>query len=155
MSYQVPLPRVGWIPTAVVVVLLTAQFGGGFSPLPAGRAEILTLTNSSSYVPLTAAPANDNFSNAEPLLGVSGVVLGTNVGATKESFETTHANVPASASVWYKWQAPSNGRFVFTTAGSNFNTVLAVYTGANPPLSEKASNDDDPSLCPIASFPTL
>jgi hypothetical protein len=31
--------------------------------------------------------------------------------------------------VWYQWQAPTSASVTFTTAGSNYDTVLAVYTG--------------------------
>ena len=39
------------------------------------------------------------------------------------------------------WQAPRDGRFTFTTFGSNFNTVLAVYSGATFPGINVVFND--------------
>jgi len=76
-------------------------------------------------------PPNDDFVNAQPILGSSGVIEGTNVGATKEVNEPNHAGFEAIASVWYRWQAPSNGTYNFTTFGSEPDTVLAVYTGSS------------------------
>ena len=35
------------------------------------------------------------------------------------------------ASVWYRWTAPTDGPVVLDTCGSDFRTVLAVYTGAS------------------------
>jgi len=98
-------------------------------------------------VTLTEVPANDNFSNALPLLGVSGVVFGSNVAATKEPFEQNIAGTAGSGSVWYQWQAPTTGRYVFTTYGSTVNTLLAVYTGSNVQGTQVAGNDDDGIMC--------
>src|ERR1043166_7288319 len=66
-----------------------------------------------------AGPTNDNFSNAQPILGASGIILGNNVGATKEPLEPNHAGRAGGASVWFKWQAPFNGDFVFMTRETN------------------------------------
>src|SRR6059036_3307124 len=47
-------------------------------------------------------------------------------------------------SVWWSGKAPVNGTVVLTTAGSTFDTLLAVYTGSSYPLTYVASNNDDP-----------
>jgi predicted dehydrogenase len=63
--------------------------------------------------------------------------------ATLEPVEPSHAGQDAGASVWWSWTAPKSGVFVFDTAGSEFDTVLAVYNGADvTSLVEVASNDD-------------
>jgi hypothetical protein len=91
------------------------------------------------------APPNDNFANAQVISGNSGSVTGSNVGATKEPCEPNHHNIPGGASVWYRWTAPVEGSVTFDTFGSNFDTVLAVYTGNNLcSLTHIASSDDDP-----------
>jgi len=91
-------------------------------------------------------PANDDFANAEPLpLGSSGVINGTTLGAAKEDAEENHAGNAGGTSVWYRWQAPETGRFVFTTFNSGFDTLLAVYTGDSFPLNPVVSNDNDPT----------
>ena len=51
------------------------------------------------------------------------------VGATKEEGEPNHAGQPGGASYWYSYTAPTNGTLQFDTAGSTFNTMLAVYIG--------------------------
>jgi hypothetical protein len=102
-------------------------------------------------------PPNDNFSNAQPILGRSGIILGRNIGATKETGESNHAGNTGGASVWYKWQAPEDGRFVFATFGSDFATVIAVYTGSSLPSTNTtpvASNSIEPRGCP-GSFGSL
>ena len=87
-------------------------------------------------------PPNDNFAGPASLDGANGIFDGSNNGATKEAGEPFHAFRIGGASVWFTWQAPSDGETTFATAGSTFNTVLAVYTGsAYGALNVVASND--------------
>lgn len=47
--------------------------------------------------------------------------------------------------MWWKWTAPEADSFFFDTRGSNFDTIMAVYTGASliNALTVIASNDDE------------
>ena len=91
-------------------------------------------------------PPNDNFANAQVISNSSGTASGTNIGATKESGEPNHAGNVGGKSVWYRWQAPGTGTVTITTAGSNFDTILGVYTGTSvSSLTLITSNDDDPN----------
>jgi Immunoglobulin domain/FG-GAP-like repeat/Matrixin len=100
------------------------------------------------YGPPGVLPPNDNFVNATSILVTSSSVqvFGSNVGASAESGETAHAgaNAPNRHSVWWKWHALSSGSATITTLGSDFDTVLAVYTGSSVSSlgTEVASNDD-------------
>jgi subtilisin len=124
----------------------------GFFTLPSsGTYTIQASTNfineSGSYtVTLTGPPtgvSNDNFANAQLISGSSGVVGGNNTGATSEFGEPNHASITGGRSVWYRWTAPTSTTVRFTTAGSNFDTLLAVYTGSSVgSLTHIASNDD-------------
>src|SRR5438128_1766316 len=97
-----------------------------------------------NWFPQTS-PSNDNFAQAQALSGDSGTVAGTNVGAMKENGEPNHAGDRGGRSVWYSWTATFNGPVLFTTLGSDFDTLLAVYTGASVnTLTPVASNDDSP-----------
>jgi hypothetical protein len=88
-------------------------------------------------------PPNDAFAAAVPLSGEKITVSGTNVGATKETGEPDHASDVGGRSVWYGWTAPVSRPVEIDTDGSDFDTTLAVYTGAAvDALSEVASNDD-------------
>jgi Ca2+-binding RTX toxin-like protein len=90
-----------------------------------------------------AAPVNDEFAAAVPIADAEGTHAGTTVGATKEPGEPDHAGNPGGHSIWYAWTAPETGTFVFYTANSAFDTLLAVYAGADVgALTEVASNDD-------------
>ena len=78
---------------------------------------------------LAAAPANDDFANAEAVAGASATATGTTVEATKQAGEPNHANDSLGHSVWYRWEAPSDGTAVIDTIGSGFATTLGAYKG--------------------------
>jgi subtilisin family serine protease len=101
-----------------------------------------------------ASPANDQFANALPLTGASGSVMGTNTLATGETGEPIHAGTAQPLeSVWFTWQAPSAGVLELNTFGSDFDTTLAVYTGASvATLTRIASNDDTNGRQSMVSF---
>src|SRR5579862_224206 len=92
----------------------------------------------------SAAPANDNFANAVNLgSSMPLTVNGTNLNATWEAGEPNHGNGDGQSSIWYKWIAPSTGSVYISTAGSAFDTTLAVYTGtAVNALTLVGQNDD-------------
>ncbi len=93
--------------------------------------------------PAGSGPPNDNLSAARLLNGSNGVTQGANVGATKEASEPGHAGSKGTKSIWFSWTAPSTGTATFATAGSNFDTVLAIYTGtAVGALTQVAANDN-------------
>ncbi len=74
-------------------------------------------------------PANDNFVSASQVPAAGGQVSGTNLGATREMGEPWHAGQIEMASVWWKWQPDADGFVTISTRGSDFDTILAVYTG--------------------------
>ncbi|MCI0746897.1 MAG: hypothetical protein L0Y58_15960 [Verrucomicrobia subdivision 3 bacterium] len=89
------------------------------------------------------APANDVFVNARVVTGVSGTAAGPNVCATKEAGEPNHAGNAGGHSIWYRWTAPLSGSVVIATVGSDFDTLLGVYTGSTVgSLTLVTANDD-------------
>jgi hypothetical protein len=60
--------------------------------------------------------------------GSTGLQIFNTFGATKEPGETNHCGVPGGASYWFAIRADSDGLLTVSTEGSEFNTVLAVYT---------------------------
>jgi hypothetical protein len=88
-------------------------------------------------------PTNDLFAIRGALEGLAGSVNAINGRATRESGEPLHAGNEGGRSIWYSWRAPTDGQFQLTTAGSTFDTLLAVYTGASlETLAPVAANDD-------------
>jgi secreted trypsin-like serine protease len=101
-------------------------------------------------------PANDDFAAATALTGaVSSAIAATNTRATGQAGEPAPVFGAADASLWYSWTASASGTARFTTAGSSYDTTLAVYTGsALTGLTNVATNDDDNNtLQSLVSFP--
>jgi PASTA domain len=121
------------------------------------RIAVAVLTASAAGVlslPAAAAPpVNDSFAAAGTLTGRTSSVSGTNADATKEPGEPDHDGNPGGASIWYAWTAPSSGETTLSTCGSDFDTLLAAYTGDSVAvLDEVAANDDDCGTRSVISF---
>ena len=85
----------------------------------------------------------DDFASGTAISGASGQSKRSSIGAGKESGEPNHSGDNGGASVWWTWTAPATGTVTFDTRGSNFDTLLAIYTGTSlNRLLEIASNDD-------------
>jgi uncharacterized repeat protein (TIGR03803 family) len=83
-------------------------------------------------VDLTGAATPEHYRPADGGGETGGYTLSqsfSTVGATKEEGEPSTAGQPGGASYWYSYAARTNGTLIFDTAGSTFNTMLAVYTG--------------------------
>jgi uncharacterized delta-60 repeat protein/uncharacterized repeat protein (TIGR02543 family) len=121
----------------------TILVGGNFNNLSGSTRNGLGLLNSDGTINLTVFPTNGSFTNGQTLSGSSGITGGVNAGANIEMGEPNHAGNRGGASVWYRWVAPFTGPVLFSTFGSDFDTLLFVYTGSNVnALSAVASNDD-------------
>jgi len=101
-----------------------------------------------------ASPENDAFGNAISITGESGTTSGTNVDATEEPGEPlTPGTIPIGKTVWWRWVAPAGGAYRIDTRGSDFDTVLAVYTGsALGNLALVAANDDSGDRTSLVTF---
>ncbi len=68
--------------------------------------------------------------------------------ATKQAGEPNHAGNAGGSSLWFKWTAPITAEVSVDTCGSAFDTLLAVYTGAQiDALAPVAANDDGGGKC--------
>ncbi len=75
-------------------------------------------------------PPNDNFSSPAKVPDPGGVVFGDNTFGSLEFGEPAHAGVSNVAnSVWWNWAPTNSGAVLVDTAGSSFDTIVAVYTG--------------------------
>lgn len=100
-------------------------------------------------------PPNDLFTNAEIISGATGTIGGTNTQATKEPGEPNHGGETGGRSVWYRWTAPTTGTATFDTCGSDYDTLLAAYSGtAVNGLTSLAGNDDFCGTGSRITFPT-
>ena len=70
-------------------------------------------------------PINDNFADAIELIGESGEMSGSNLGATLEIGELYGY---LSSTVWYRWTAPDNGQWEFQVDDAQVVRIMA-FTG--------------------------
>ena len=87
-------------------------------------------------------PANDAFANRLPLSGPEVLTTGRNAWATKEPGEPNHGG-PGGKSLWWEWTSPASGPAVVSTLGSDFDTILGVYTGSTLNTLTMVGVDDD------------
>lgn len=88
-------------------------------------------------------PPNDHFVNATLLQGNEGTATVSNALATRENGEPRHAGNDGGKSVWWKWWAPSDGVLLLSTEGSDFDTLLGLYTGERVDILKTIASNDD------------
>ena len=128
---------------AAATVLTAALMAGGLAAVaqPASAAQ---------------RPHNDLFNRAENLTsqGCDASTDGTNVGARGQANEPSFPSVGAAApvqSVWFKWRSPVTDTVVIDTQGSDFDTLLGVYTGNTLPRLRLVAGDDDANASDLTS----
>lgn len=136
------------VPLAAAEVTLSAQASApGKTAASANRAF--------AVVPISP---NDAFADRIVLAIGSTNTTGQNRNASRETGEP--AGTPALAggqTVWWEWNAGSSGDVTLTTAGSSFDTTLAVYAGLGTleSLSLVAANDDTAGVTSSVTFAAL
>jgi hypothetical protein len=102
-----------------------------------------TITRLSPSVP------NDSLAGAVLMPGNSGELTSASTDATREVGEPNHwGGSPGYASLWWTWTPTDSGVATIQTCGSNFDTVLAVYTGSEVGLLTRVdANDDNATVC--------
>ena len=90
-----------------------------------------------------ASPRNDDLSDARTLR-VGASVRGTVNDATRQRGEPRHARSALfTRSVWYRYRARRKRSITLGTCRSNFDTVVAVYTGRSPRSLRPVDFNDD------------
>jgi hypothetical protein len=116
-------------------------------PVTGGLAYLIKVSGydrSSGTLVLNVSPpaANDAFTAAIDLANPATAEANT-AGATLEDGEPQPSCAPSGATLWYRFTADDLGIVRITTAGSDFDTVLAVYEGDDlGDLTEVACSDD-------------
>ena len=85
---------------------------------------------------------NDDFENRATLSGNYSSVSGTNSQSTAEAGEPAHVGQLASRSIWWTWTPSYSGAATISTLGSQFDTLLAVYTGQSLATLSPVASDD-------------
>ncbi|HAJ38063.1 MAG TPA: hypothetical protein DCL15_20520 [Chloroflexi bacterium] len=121
------------------------------TPTPTGTPPTATPTFTPTATPMP--PVNDDFDQPRVVTDA----LFTDV------LDTQHATVASDdpvlcsgsrggATVWYRFTAPEAGVLAVDTFGSNYDTVLAVFSGTRGALTRLTCNDDYDSLLSFVSL---
>jgi hypothetical protein len=92
---------------------------------------------------IPSLPATDLFAARGRITTAQGAGAANNFGAAVEPFEPRHAGKRGGRSVWVTWRAPETGVATITTAGSSYDTTLAIYTGNALTGLEPVASDED------------
>ncbi|MFN3330895.1 MAG: trypsin-like serine protease [Caldilinea sp.] len=103
--------------------------------------------------PTPIPPANDDFALPVAVTPLPFVHVMDTTNATIASDDPILCTgSTGGATVWYQLTAPASGIVQVNTFGSNYDTVLAVFTGERGALTLVACNDDFSGLQSLASF---
>ncbi len=116
---------------------------------------ILPVISVTDSPPPPDRPTNDDFAAAVSLTGLVGQYQGSNVGATMEPGEPFLTGTVGDRTTWFEWTAETSGLVTITTQGSDFDTVLGVFTGSDVSrLTRIAANDDNGDRSSAVAFIT-
>jgi len=103
-----------------------------------------------------AQPINDVCTNAIEISMDTVYDIDTS-NATSTDDPTNVCSAPFGRGVWFSFRAPRNGTLTLNTCGSDFDTVIGIFTGTCGALSFYSCADDNGPACPGAqascSFP--
>jgi len=135
-----------WFAVCTLVVVAGPWARGGAFAKSSGTSD------PGQSAPTCTLPPNDNCASPAVIASLPAVQLENTCGATNEVNEPTttcaSTDVPTqSHSVWFSYTNTTfaTQTLLATTFGSNFDTVVQVYTGACGALLPLACNDDSPS----------
>ncbi|HHY58403.1 MAG TPA: S8 family serine peptidase [Chloroflexi bacterium] len=132
--------------------LLFAELGPPPTPTPTPTGTPPTATPTFTPTATPAPPANDDYDQPHIITGT----LFTDVRNTQHATVASDDPVlctggQGGATVWYRFTAPATGVLVADTFGSNYDTVLAIFSGTRGALTRLACNDDYDSLLSFVS----
>ncbi|HOY59587.1 MAG TPA: hypothetical protein PK640_15810 [Verrucomicrobiota bacterium] len=116
-------------PTVQILRLVSSGEAPPTERPPDPPIEPMVQTNEFEYT-ILPRPMNDKFTNAFRIATGGGVVVSSNSFASIEPGEPRHAQVAGVASsVWWNWSPNVTTNVLVDLGGSDFDAVLAVYTG--------------------------
>jgi hypothetical protein len=88
---------------------------------------------------------SDAFAQRQVFTQTNGIGATNNLVASREdpAGEPRHVGKRGGRSVWLTWRAPASGVVTFSTAGSSFDTLLAVYQGTALNALQPIASDED------------
>lgn len=99
-----------------------------------------------SVVTGPASPANDDVANAEDITSLPYSTTVDITAAFEEGTDPVPSGVPgavdSSGTVWWTWTANITGRVQISCLGTDYDTMLSVWTGSPGSFVQVAANDD-------------
>lgn len=136
-----------FVPNAVGASLVISNAqprdGGTYSVLVYNDGGAVRSESARFKVVSAPLPFADDFENRGMLTGGSGIGSTVNSTATSQATDPAINGVRRHQSVWASWTAPAGGLVRFTTLGSDFDTVLTVYTGTAAGALTQVATDDE------------
>lgn len=117
--------------------------GGAYSVIVANPGGVVRSQTAEVIIQTPALPFTDMFSDHVTIREPEGIGSGSNLEASREVGETNHVHKMGGRSVWISWTAPTNGIATFSTRGSTFDTLLAIYTGSRLGNLQSVAEDED------------
>lgn len=109
------------------------------TPTPPGATPTPTPTPSASATP----PVNDDFDQATQATPLPfSQVINTVYATVADDDPTLCIKTAGAATVWYRFTPQRSGTLTAHTFGSDYDTVLAIFTGERGTLNRLACNDD-------------
>jgi len=91
------------------------------------------------------AQANDPFNSPADISPAGGITSGNTSAATAQTGEAGVSSYAYGKSVWFRLITPTDLRINAKTEGSNYDTTLALYRGANISEARLVAGNDDAS----------
>jgi hypothetical protein len=124
--------------------------GGYFGPDPIGSVE---MDEAVTITAVFAQPApNDQIANASEVRGSSTVLLDTSAASNSPDDPVVCESGKSGKTVWFRMTAAEDGAVRIDTNGSNYHTVIQIYTGQPGALTAIACSAQAIPGTPIAEL---
>ncbi|MCB9452717.1 MAG: hypothetical protein H6672_14865 [Anaerolineaceae bacterium] len=125
-------------------------------PTAVGKDTSLFAPPSAEDLAAAAVPVNDDFANAISVGVLPFTDSEDTTAATLEVGEPSPTcGLNSSFTIWYDFTPSASVSYLFTTAGSDFDTIIGVYTGASVGALTQVGCNDDASTTTFTSQVTL
>lgn len=123
--------------------LLYNLLGPAPTPTPTPTGTPPTPTPTLTATPTPIPPPNDDFAQPVEISTLPfNHTMATTLATKAADDPVLCVGFQGGASVWYRLVAPASGQLTLNTFNSNYDTVLAVFTGSRGALTQLVCNDD-------------
>ncbi len=139
----------------------------GATSADAGRYDVVvdngnsTATSRVANIEVWTRPVNDDFERRISLVATNIAInktnfyvtetIGTNILATAQVGEPQHARQNPHSSIWWTWTSPVPSLATIDLDGSDFDTLLGIYSGTNVAQLKTIDFSDDQSNTKVSS----